>query len=114
MGNTPPNNRFPIEKTENGREEYGSYFLVGVDILLIFIAFFAANYIKRGNFNLLPHYNKLLLLVVGIWFLSSMVTNKFYIKEFKNFSFYFWQWIKASLIMLATISVAVFGLRLFY
>jgi hypothetical protein len=114
MKNAQRNEPQRIETRKINKEEYGSKFLVGIDLLLILIAFFAANYFKRGEFILLPHYDKLLLIVIGIWFLSSMVTKKFYIKEFKNFSFYFWQWVKASIIMLATVSVVVFGFRLFY
>jgi hypothetical protein len=96
------------------RKEYGSYILIGVDILMVFIAFFIVNYIKRGHFNLLPQYDKLLLLIYGVWFLCSLVTKKFHMKGYKNFSFYFWQWVKASILMVATLSIIVFGFRLFY
>ena len=114
MKNAQRNEPQLIETRKINKEEYVSKFLMGTDFLLIPIAFFATNYVKRGNYILLPHYDKLLLLVIGIWFLSSMVTKKFYVKEFKNFSFYFWQWIKASIIMLAIISVTIYGFRLFY
>lgn len=103
-----------VETIKYKRKEYGSYFLIGVDIFLVIITFFIVNYIKRGNFILLPQYDKLLLLIYGVWFLCSMVTKKFYVKGYKNFSFYFWQWLKASIMMIAILSIVVFGFRLFY
>lgn len=102
------------ETIKQKRKEYGSYVLVGADILMVFIAFFIVNLIKRGHFNLLPHYDKLLLLIYGVWFLCSMATKKFYMKGYKNFSFYFWQWGKAGILMVATLSIVVYGFRLFY
>jgi hypothetical protein len=91
-----------------------SIILIVGDILLLPTSYFAANFIKRGNLELLPQYDKLLLLLCGLWFVSSIITKKFFVKEYKSFYYSLWQWIKAGVLILAFISVIVFGFRLFY
>ncbi len=91
-----------------------SYFLLGFDLILVLVSFFAINLIKRGDFGLLPHYDKLLLLIYGLWFLCSFTTQKFSIKMDRDVYFPLWQWLKAGILMLACTGVIVFGLRLFY
>ena len=95
-------------------QKYISYFLICTDFFLVAVSFFIINYIKRGNFVLLPQYDKLLLIIYGVWFFSSLTSKKFKTKEYRNFYFSLWQWLKAGGLMLVTISVVVFGLRLFY
>ena len=70
--------------------------------------------IKRGELALPPEYDKLLLLILGLWFLSSLATKKFYINIHLNFYFNLWQWLKAGFLLLALTAVLVFGLRLFH
>ena len=91
-----------------------SYGLLGADLVLLIASFFMVNIMKRGGIGLLPGYEELLLILIGLWFVISISTKKFSIPDQKNFYFSFWQWVKAALLMLATTAVLVFGLRLFY
>lgn len=91
-----------------------SYFLVVSDFLILIFCFFLNNYLKRGSLNLLPEYGKLLVILIGLWFISSLATSKFAEKANKNSYFFIWQWMKAGLLMLAMASVLVFGFRLFH
>ncbi|MCP4764069.1 MAG: sugar transferase, partial [archaeon] len=90
-----------------------AYSLVIMDLLLVIVAFFIVNYLKRGNFELLPDYPKLFMIFLGLWFLTSVVTMKFSIARFQSIYFFVWQWIKAGGMMLATMTILIFGLRLF-
>ncbi len=90
-----------------------AYSLVIMDLLLAIVAFFIVNYLKRGHFELLPDYPKLFMIFLGLWFLTSAVTMKFSIARFQSIYFFAWQWIKAGGMMLAIMTILIFGLRLF-
>ena len=99
---------------ESQRENRVSFGLICFDILLVFASFFLINLVKRGDLVLLPEYDKLLLIILGLWFVTALATKKFYINIHLNFYFNLWQWLKAGFLTLALTSVIVFGLRLFY
>lgn len=88
--------------------------LLGMDFILMVLAFFAVNYIKRGQLGLPPHYEKLFLIILGLWFTVSLVTNKYTGNAGRTYYFLLAQWLKAGAVMLAIVSMLVFGLRLFY
>ncbi|WP_320045061.1 sugar transferase [uncultured Desulfobacter sp.] len=90
-----------------------SYWSVVVDFGFLYASFMAMNYIKREHFKLLGGYDKLLLIMVGVWFLVSIFTRKFFLKQQKNFYFTLWQWIKANGVMAAVLAVLIFGFNLF-
>lgn len=90
-----------------------SYLLVGMDFVCVMGSFFIVNYSKRGHLYLPHDYYKLLLLFIGLWFIASFTTGKFSVKEVRNFYFFIWQWLKAGLLILAMMSVFVYGFRLF-
>ena len=83
------------------------------DFLLVTCVFFIMNYVKRGTFILSPDYEKLLLIIYGLWFVTALMTGKFY-NGFRNYYFAMAQWTKAVVFMAATIAVLVFAFRLFY
>ena len=91
-----------------------SYILICFDLVLVFASFFIINAVKRGELALPPEYDKLLLIILGLWFITSLTTKKFYVNIHLNFYFNLWQWLKASFLILALTSVLVFGLRLFH
>ncbi|MBU1696654.1 MAG: sugar transferase, partial [Proteobacteria bacterium] len=91
-----------------------SWSLVFMDLILVIAAFFMVNYLKRGHLALLPGYSELFVIMLGLWFVFSAITRKFSMGRFKNVYFFIWQWIKAGGLMLATMTVLIFGLRLFY
>jgi len=90
-----------------------SWFLVLLDLSLVITSFFMVNYFKRGHLALLPDYSKLFVIFIGLWFVISVMTRKFSIDSFRSVHFFTWQWIKAGVLMLAVMSVLIFGLRLF-
>ncbi|MCA1786285.1 MAG: sugar transferase, partial [Desulfobacteraceae bacterium] len=85
-----------------------------VDLGLFFVAFFAVNYLKRGHFELLPAYDRLMVMQLLIGAAASVATRKFYVIRHKNLYFALWQWLKAGLLLMAVTGVMVYGLRLFY
>ncbi|MBC2704214.1 sugar transferase [Desulfobacula sp.] len=88
--------------------------LVFMDLFLVFFSFFMVNYLKRGHWALHPEYSKLFVIFLGLWVVTSVMTRKFSMDRFRNVHFFTWQWIKAGILMLAGMTVLVFGLRLFY
>lgn len=91
-----------------------SYSLTISDACLVPVSFFCVNYVKRGDFHLLPEYDKLLLIIIGIWFASSFPSMKFKTKEHQDFYFSLWQWLKSGGLMLAFMSLIVYVFRLFH
>lgn len=91
-----------------------SIFLLVSDFLLISFAFYFMNLFKRGNFILSPEYEKILLIFYGLWLMTSIITKKFSIQNFKNYYYALSACVKASILMGFTISVVIFAFRLFY
>lgn len=83
------------------------------DFFLVTFIFFIMNYLKRGTFQLSPEYEKLLLVIYGLWFVIAFITRKFD-PGFRNYYFAMAQWTKAVVFMAATMAVLVFAFRLFY
>lgn len=92
--------------------EKASYWAVAVDLGFLYASFMAMNYIKREHFRFLTGYDKLLLIMVGVWFLVSISTRKFFLRQHRNFYFSLWQWIKANGLMAAVLAVLFFGFNL--
>jgi len=88
--------------------------LVCMDLFLVIFSFFMMNYLKRGHLALLPDYSRLFVIFLGLWFVTSVMTRKFSMGRFRNIYFFTWQWIKAGVIMLAGMTVIIFGMRLFH
>lgn len=106
------------QRTEDGgrrseKKEFSKFLLVS-DFVLVSISFFLVNYLKRGNLYLLPEYEKLLLIIYGLWFGTSLATKKYVRRAYQNYYHGLWPWIKTAMLMVAVMSVVVFGLRIFY
>jgi len=91
-----------------------SSILLGTDFLFLTSIFFLINYYKRGTFSLYPEYEKLLMIIYGIWFVISLITRKFEKSRFQNYTDATIACIKAFFLMSATMSVFIFAFRLFY
>ncbi len=91
-----------------------SYVLFGMDFLLLILSLITVNYIKRGHLAFPESYEMLFIMILGLWFTVSLITDKFRSNSIKNYTLALAQWLKAGAIMLALVAVAVFGLRLFY
>ncbi len=83
------------------------------DFLLITLIFFIMNYLKRGTFDLSPEYEKLLLVIYGLWFVAAFITRKF-APGFRNYYYAMAQWTKAVVFMAASMAVLIFAFGLFY
>lgn len=103
------------QRTEaRGRKEKISSFLLVGDFVLVGISFLLVNYLKRGDFYLRHEYEKLFLIIYGLWFGASLVTRKYVRRPYSNYYHALWPWIKTVILMVAVMSVVVFGLRIFY
>ncbi len=91
-----------------------SYRLAAADFGLLLVSFWVINFMKRRHPALLPEYDKLLLIIIGLWFVTGLATRKYVMNGAKNIYEIFWQWEKAGLILLAGMAVVVFALRLFH
>lgn len=83
------------------------------DFFLVTFLFFIVNYFKRGTFSLSLEYEKLLLIIYGLWFVTGLITRKFS-TDYRNYYYAVAQWIKAVIFMAATMAFLVFAFRLFY
>jgi len=83
------------------------------DFFLVTLIFFIMNYFKSGTFDLSPEYEKLLLAIYGLWFVTAFITRKFD-PGFRNYYYAMAQWTKAVVFMAATVALLVFVFRLFY
>jgi len=91
-----------------------SFFLFSMDLVFVFAAFFIVNFLKRGHLDLLEGYDLLLLILIGLWAFTAVITDKFNKQQQKHgFYYLIWQWFKADAFMFAMISVVVFSFRLF-
>ncbi len=91
-----------------------SVILLTTDFLFLTLIFFSLNYFKRGTFALYPDYEKLLLLIYGIWFVASLITRKFEKSRFQNYTDATFACIKAGFLMIASMAVIVLAFRLVY
>ena len=83
------------------------------DFLLVTGIFFLVNYITRGTFILSPDYEKLLLIIYGLWLFTAFMTKKFD-AGYRNYYFAMAQWAKAVIFMAASMAVLIFAFRMFY
>ena len=83
------------------------------DFLLVTFVFFIVNYFKRGTFDLSPEYEKLLIVIYGLWFVTAFITRKF-APGFRNYYYAMAQWTKAVVFMAATMAVLIFAFGFFH
>jgi hypothetical protein len=68
---------------------------------------------KIAYAGLSPEYEKLLLVIYGLWFVTAFITRKFD-PGFRNYYYAMAQWTKAVVFMAATVAVFVFAFGLFH
>ena len=83
------------------------------DFFLVTFLFIIVYYFKKGTFALTPDYEKLLLIIYGLWFVTALMTRKFD-TDFRNYYYAMAQWTKAVVFMAAIMAVLVFAFRLFH
>jgi Bacterial sugar transferase len=84
------------------------------DFLIITAIFFGINYLKRETFVLPERYEQIVLIVYGLWFVTSLITRKFDKRNFQNYYYAMTSCLKAVALMTLTMSVLFFAFRLFY
>jgi len=84
------------------------------DSVLVGVSFFLVNYLKRDGFHVLPDYEKLLLLIYGLWLACSLATRKFERVDYVNYYHGIWPWIKAMILMTFSLGMIVFLFRFQY
>ena len=91
-----------------------SYPLLIIDGLLLAAAFFVMNYLKRGNFFMVPQYDQIIMILYAIWLPVTLITTKFGRRNPRNYRDFFSRCIKSFTLMMASMSIIVFAFRLFY
>jgi hypothetical protein len=109
---------FKKDKTSESISEKKSreiiYPLLIGDFILLLIAFFLVHYLKRGTLMLDPEYERLLLIIIGLWIVTMFMTNKFNKKHFTTYLFAITPCIKSVIFMLFILVTIMFGLQMFY
>ena len=82
------------------------------DIMLLTGAFYSLNYFKRGTFTLNKEYETALLIIFGVWFITSLYTGKFAQRRHSNVIHAITPYIKSLVLSIAVLSVMVFLFRL--
>ena len=95
-------------------QKFSLSFLI-TDFLLLSISYFGMNYLKRATLGLSLPYLKLLLAFYLFWFLFSLWTGKFFLKNYKNYKRGLLLIIKNNLFILYAVSfmVVIMGLTAF-
>jgi len=88
--------------------------LLTVDFLLINLSFFVVNYLKRSTFSLNPGYEKLLLILYGLWIVTALITRKFDKNSVNDFFIAIGSCFKSVILIAAIMAVMIFSLRLHY
>jgi len=109
-----PKARWKEESTVTKRYSKVSWRLLFVDCVLVGVSFFIVNYFKGHGLHLLPDYEKLLLLIYGLWFICSLATRKFERLDYTNFYFAFWPWLKTVILMIFALGLIVYISRFMY
>jgi len=85
-----------------------------VDFLVLSFLFIGINYVKRGSFVLSDEYQKLLLIIWGLWFLTSLATNKFDKALLYDYKGAISACLKAVVLIAFSMAFLIFFLRMFY
>lgn len=85
-----------------------------VDYFLLVGAFAASVWLKRGYIVLSDDNLDILVILTGLWFVSSLLTRKFDRNNFISYYRAVAPCVKAALLMATGLAVILFGLRLFY
>ncbi len=91
-----------------------SWRLLFGDFVLVGVSFFIVNYFKGHGLHLHYNYEKLLLLIYGLWFICSLGTRKFERLDYTNFYHALWPWIKSVILMTFALGLIVFISRFHY
>lgn len=96
-----------------GIKQKNSYTLLISDFFLLIFAFYLVHYLKRGTFVLDLEYEKIFLLMVGLWIITMVMTRKFHRRHFETYFFAIAPCVKSVIFMAFIIATLIFGLQMF-
>ena len=86
-----------------------------IDLILVILAFLFVIKVKSGTLsNHLPRYQYSFLVFLGLWLIISWLFKKYYFREYDKFARAFWPIIYSNLVILGTITILMYFLRIAY
>ncbi len=82
------------------------------DFVTLNAAFMVVYYWKHGSFSISTEYEKILIILYGIWFITAIFTRKFERRQYKNIYYALTPFIKAFLVMFSLTAVIMLAFRL--
>jgi lipopolysaccharide/colanic/teichoic acid biosynthesis glycosyltransferase len=82
--------------------------------VLITFSFFILHYFRKGSWALSDEYEKILLVIYGVWLASAIFTRSFKISHYRTFFYFIAPQLKSFFLMTAIMAVIIFSFRLFY
>ncbi len=108
-----------VQNQEEYREQihkFGSFSIPSLlfDFMLLTGSFFLMNYFKRGSFYLSEDYENIFFVICGLWLVTSIFTRKFERRKYRNYYYAIAPYVKAAILMFATMALLMFAKRLLY
>jgi hypothetical protein len=88
-----------------------STFLISGDFILLSFSFYFVNLLKQGRINLASSYNRIFIVLLGLWLICSIITKKFDAANFQNFYYALAACVKSVILMGASLSIVIFAFR---
>ncbi len=86
-----------------------------IDLILVILSFLFVVKIKAGTLGLhLPRYLNSFLIFLSIWLVISWFFKKYYFRDYDKFGKAFWPIIYSNLVILGTITILMYFLRIAY
>jgi lipopolysaccharide/colanic/teichoic acid biosynthesis glycosyltransferase len=82
--------------------------------VLITVSFFILHYFRLGSWELSDQYEKMLLVIYGVWLAASIFTRSFKFSQYRTFFYFIAPQFKSFFLMIAIMAVIIFSFRLFY
>lgn len=112
-----PSYRNLIDNLKKDHEKEKGHFsisLVVSDFFLLMLSFYFLNFLKRGTFQVSEEYENAQLLLLAIWTVVSLFTQKFKSYKYRNYYYAITPYLKSFIVMFSTMALVVFAFRLFY
>jgi hypothetical protein len=94
-----------------GKAHVSALLIVG-DFMLLAFSFYFVNLIKRGSISLPSGYDRIFIVLLGLWLISSFITRKFDVTNFQNFYHALAACFKSVVMMTALLSIVIFAFRM--
>ncbi len=90
-----------------------SFLLIITDFILLSVAYFSINFFKRGTFVLAPEYEKVLLVMYGLWLIFLLITQKFEKRNIHSYLYALSACLKSIILISSSMAVIIYAFRLF-